>query len=162
LNDFLTRNITEYNDYKEKRKKAMDQHFYRDVMQKPTITNKSRKIARSISVNNADKFNMRPWTATNTQKSSMLFTGTLHQSQNRSTYTNTIQASSTSKPDPFPQAELIITPQLSLNQHIFNCLAEKVSISVMEPQKPNQVQDNAKEAFNMTLLSESIGVSPFL
>jgi hypothetical protein len=32
----------------------------------------------------------------------------------------------------------------------------------MEPQKPNQVQDNAKEAFNMTLLSESIGVSPFL
>ena len=44
----------------------MDEHFYRDVRQKPTITNKSRKIAKSISVNNADKFNMRPWTATNT------------------------------------------------------------------------------------------------
>jgi hypothetical protein len=70
LKDFVKRNVEDYTRYKQERLKAKDSYFYKDLKAKPAINNRSKKIVRSISATNAEKFSLRPWT----QKSALTFT----------------------------------------------------------------------------------------
>ena len=59
---FIKRNVEDYNKFKQKRLEAKDEYFYRDLRTKPHITERSRKIVRSISAQRASQFGIRPWT----------------------------------------------------------------------------------------------------
>jgi len=70
---FVKRNVEDFKKFKEARLEAKDEYFYRDLRQKPQITERSRKIVRSISAQRASQFGCRPWTQ-NADRSSLKVT----------------------------------------------------------------------------------------
>ena len=132
IKNFVKRNIDDYSRYKATRLEAKTSYFYRNLKSKPDINAYSRKlVARSVSVNRK----LKPWSQKN--ESSYLKT-------KQSSKAATINLKSTDRED-MPDYQ----DTQHINQQIFNRLSS-LSDSI----------DRNQEAFNMTLLSESIGVAP--
>jgi hypothetical protein len=61
LKEFLKRNIEGHITQREERLQVLDAHFNKDIKEKPEIGERSRRLARDMSAENAERFHVRPW-----------------------------------------------------------------------------------------------------